>query len=108
MPSSRLDRSGYLGSIRIHGEGVEYLLKVADAKLQRNGMRFRTRVAFPIWRELTVELRLREGEPAQSCSSIVVSCSGDDYQGYAICLLFLNLSTVSGQRWAQIVDSRLA
>lgn len=108
MPSSRVDRSGGFSPIHIQGHQVEMRLDMESVAVRRNGIEFRSATPMPVWREMTVEFSMGSMEGPIKCNGIVVSCSGDKYIGYAVCMLFLSLAPSAEQQWCQFVESRLA
>ena len=72
---------------------IQCLTLPAEAvRVRKTGIEFRSREAIPPWTEMTVSLQ-RPGESKKiNCSGVIVACDGNRLQGYAISMLFTNLS----------------
>jgi hypothetical protein len=66
--------------------------------IRRNGVEFRSPSPFPVWTEMTVLLRAPDEPLPIRCTAVVVACDGNRHTGYAVSLLFLNLSRQSEER----------
>lgn len=108
MSSGRLDRSGAFSSSDSTGRETHLTLKLDAVQLRPNGLEFRSPTPMVVWREMSVELEVGRDAKPFVCRGIVVSCAGDKYLGFTVCMLFLSLNPQAQQRLSQIIDSRLA
>ncbi|MGD1084170.1 MAG: PilZ domain-containing protein [Verrucomicrobiota bacterium] len=72
---------------------VQCLTLPAEAvRVRKNGIEFRSRDPFQPWTEMTLSLR-RSGQTQQiNCTGVIVACNGNRHEGFAISMLFTNLS----------------
>jgi hypothetical protein len=70
----------------------------AAVRIRPNGVEFRSPGPFPLWAEMTVTLQAPGGQGRIHCTAVVVACDGNRHWGYAVSLLFLNLTRHSQER----------
>jgi hypothetical protein len=75
---------------------TQCLTLAAEAvRVSKNGIEFRSRDAIPAWTEMTLSLQ-RPGESKKiNCTGVIVACNGNRHDGFAISMLFTNLSRQS-------------
>jgi hypothetical protein len=60
--------------------------------IRKNGIEFRSRDPIQPWTEMTLSLQ-RSGETKRvNCTGVIVACNGNRHDGFAISMLFTNLS----------------
>lgn len=108
MSSSKADTSGVFEPVTVQGDRTKLALPPDAVRVRRNGIEFRSSTPIPVWTEMTVSLQ-SPGESARvNCTGVIVACAGNRHTGYAISLLFMNLSRQSQEKIALLADSRLA
>jgi hypothetical protein len=108
MSSSKADTSGVFEPVTVQGDRTKLALPPDAVRIRRNGIEFRASTPIPVWTEMTVSLQ-SPGESARvNCTGVIVACAGNRHTGYAISLLFMNLSRQSQEKIALLADSRLA
>lgn len=108
MSSSKADTSGIFEPVTVQGNQTKLSLPPDAVRIRRNGIEFRSSAPIPVWTELTVSLQ-SPGEAARvNCSGVIVECSGNRHTGFAISLLFMNLTPQSQQKISLLADSQLA
>jgi hypothetical protein len=95
MATSRLDSSGVFQRCFIQAEDVQFTVPPEALRFRRSGIEFRSPKAFPLWTEMTVSLQSPGNGRKLRCTGVVVACDGSRHTGYAVSLLFLNLSRQS-------------
>ena len=53
---------------------------------------------------MTVSLHIPHEERNVNCNGVVVACSGNDYEGYLVSMLFTNLSRQSQARLSMLAS----
>jgi len=107
MSSSKADTSGVFEPVTVQGDRTKLALPPDAVRVRRNGIEFRSSTPIPVWTEMTVSLQ-SPGESARvNCTGVIVACAGNRHTGYAISLLFMNLSRQSREKIALLADSRL-
>ena len=76
--------------------------------IRPNGVEFRSPQAFPVWTEMTVDLSAPGQRSGVRGTGVVVACDGSRHVGYAVSLLFLNLSRQSQERLRSMAHAGLA
>jgi hypothetical protein len=64
-------------------------------RFHKNGIEFRVSHPIAAWTEMTVTVRSPRGGRKLNCTGVVVACSGNSKSGYAVSMVFTNLSRQS-------------
>jgi hypothetical protein len=108
MAASRLDRSGFLQpDFVIHVGDREFALPAPAVRIQRNGIEFRAPSSFPLWTEMTITLEAPGWADFFECTGVVVACDGNRHRGYAVSVLFVNLSRRSEEQLGLLAQAEL-
>lgn len=105
MATSRIDYSGSFQPFHIEAESVRFTLPPNAVRVRPNGIEFHSPKAFPVWHEMTVALQAPGAVRKLKCSGVVVACDGNRHSGYAVSLLFLNLSRQSSEQLAVLAGA---
>ena len=108
MSTSKLDTSGVFQPVTVQGDQTQLSLPPDAVRFRKNGIEFRSPTPIPAWTEMTVTLQSPRDEKKVSCTGIVVACDGNRHTGYAVSMLFLNLSRQSQERLHLLAFSQLA
>jgi hypothetical protein len=108
MATSRLDRSGIFRPLVVQADQTQLRLPPGSAQIRKSGIEFHSPQPFPEWTEMTVTLRPPGASSEVRCTGVVVACAGNRHTGYAVSLLFLNLSRRSQERLRVLADACLA
>jgi hypothetical protein len=105
MATSRLDYSGTFQPFHIEAGSVQFTLPPSAVRVRPNGIEFHSPKAFPVWHEMTVALQAPGTERKLRCSGVVVACDGNRHSGYAVSLLFLNLTRQSSEQLTALASA---
>jgi len=108
MSTSKLDTSGIFHPVTVQGDQTTLSLPPAAVKIRKSGIEFRSPTPIPLWREMTVALQSPGDAKKLHCTGIVVACNGNRHTGYAVSMLFMNLSRQSQERLSLMAYSQLA
>src|SRR5262245_31552921 len=108
MSSSKLDTSGIFNPVTVQGDKTQLSLPPDAVRFRRNGIEFRSPTPIPVWTEMTVTLRSPGDTGKVNCTGVIVACDGNRHTGYAVSMLFLNLSRQSQERLNLLAFSNLA
>jgi hypothetical protein len=106
MSTSKLDTSGVFHPLKIQSQQTRLTLPSHAVRIRKNGIEFRTAHAISAWTEMTVDLYSPADGKKIHCTAIVVACNGNRHTGYAVSMLFLNLSRQSQERLAELAAPR--
>ena len=73
-------------------------LPTAAVRVHKNGIEFRNNDPIPAWTEMTVTLQGPKPARNVNFTGVVVACSGNRDEGYAISMLFTHVSRLSQAR----------
>ena len=108
MSTSKLDTSGIFHSVTLQGDRTQLSVPPDAVRFRKNGIEFRAPTPIPVWTEMTVALQSPGETGKVTCTGIVVACDGNRHTGYAVSMLFLNLSRQSQERLNLLAFSQLA
>jgi hypothetical protein len=108
MSTSKLDTSGIFESVTVQGNQTTLNLPPAAVRIRKNGIEFRSPTPIPLWTEMTVALQSPTDSRKLHCTGIVVASNGNRHTGYAVSMLFMNLSRQSQERLNLMAYSQLA
>jgi PilZ domain len=98
MSASKIDTSAVFQPLTVESDRTTISLAQDAVRIRRNGIEFRSPAPIPVWAEMTVTLEsVGEGKRVH-CTGVVVACEGNRHTGYAVSMLFLNLSRQSQER----------
>ena len=70
-------------------------LPADTVRIRKSGFEFRSVTPFTPWTEMTVGFQMPGSAKRVQCNAVVVACSGTPHAGYAISMLFTNLSRLT-------------
>jgi len=108
MSTSKLDTSGVFQPVTVKSDRTTLNLPAAAVRIRKNGIEFRSPTSIPVWNEMTVTLQSAGETKKVNCTGIVVACEGNRHAGYAVSILFMNLSRQSQERLNLLAYSQLA
>lgn len=108
MSTSKADPFNIFRPVTFQGNQTRLALPQDAVRVRRNGVEFRSPEPIPVWAEMTVTLQTPFEGRRFSCTGVVVACEGNRHQGYAVSMLFLNLSRQSRDRLSALVPPRSA
>jgi len=108
MSTSKLDTSGVFQPVTLKSDRTALSLPQAAVRIRKNGIEFRSPTPIPVWAEMTVSLQSAGDVKKLNCTGIVVACEGNRHAGYAVSMLFMNLSRQSQERLNLLAYSQVA
>ena len=108
MSASKLGRSDPFNPVTVHSQTKRLSLSENAVRIRRNGIEFRSDMAIPVWTEMTVALETPFDPKKFEANGVVVDCHGNRHAGYAIALVFTNLSLPDKARLQLLAFSSLA
>ena len=108
MSTIKLDTSGDFKPLTLQSDRTTLSLPQNAVCIRKNGIEFRSPTPIPIWNEMTVTLESAGESKRVNCTGIVVACDGNRHTGYAVSILFMNLSRQSQERLNLLAYSQLA
>ncbi len=108
MSTSKLDTSGVFHPVTLKSDRTALNLPQAAVRIRKNGIEFRSPTPIPVWNEMTVSLQSAGDVKKVNCTGIVVACEGNRHAGYAVSMLFMNLSRQSQERLNLLAYSQVA
>ena len=89
-------KTSVAASLELPRSTTQCLTLSAEAvRVSKNGIEFHSLEAFAPWTEMTVSLQRAGDAKRVNCSGVIVACKGNRHEGYAISMLFTNLSRQS-------------
>lgn len=108
MSTSKLDATGSFQPLTIQAGPTRLSLPSGSVAIRPNGIEFLSAKPWPLWTEVTVELRsVGEPRPVRG-SGVVVDCSGNRHTGYVVSLVLMSLTRQSQARLSQWASLRPA
>ena len=108
MSTSKLDTSGVFQPLTFQTQQTRLELPADAVRIRKNGIEFRSPTPIPAWTEMTVDLQSPGETKRIRGTGIVVACDGNRHIGYAVFMVFLNLSRQSQERLNFLAYSQLA
>lgn len=108
MSTSKLDTSGIFEPVTVQADRTTLSLPSNAVRIRRNGIEFRSPTPIPLWTEMTISLQSPGEAKRVRCTGVTVACTGNRHTGYAVSILFMNLSRQSQERLNLLVYSQLA
>jgi hypothetical protein len=95
MSTSKLDTSGVFQPVTLKSTSTNLTLSASDVRIRKNGIEFVNHSAIAPWTEMTVELHSPKDGKKVRATGVVVDCTGSRHTGYAVSMVFMNLSRQS-------------
>lgn len=92
MSTSKLDTSGVFLPLVLLSPQTQLHLAPGTVCVRKNGIEFRSPNPIPLWTEMTVDLESAKQTKSFQCTGVVVACQGNRHEGYAVSMVFMNLS----------------
>ena len=92
MSTSKLDTSGVFRPLVLLSPQTQLRLCPETVCVRKNGIEFRSSSSIPLWTEMTVELEVPQQSRTFQCTGVVVACQGNRHEGFAVSMIFMNLS----------------
>jgi hypothetical protein len=78
--------------VTVQAQTTRLDLPASAVRIRKNGIEFRSQNAIPVWTEMTVSMRTPTDTRKLNFNGVVVACNGNRHAGYAVSLLFTNVS----------------
>jgi hypothetical protein len=87
---------GSIGSLQqdvtVEARQARLTLSPQACVIHKNGIEFRSEIAFARWVEMTVTLQSPQDGAKVHCTGVVVDCTGTKHSGYYVSMVFTGLS----------------
>jgi len=104
MSARTIRTEGILSTVNVQARQTRLSLSTDQVRIHRNGVEFRSDTAIAPWTEMTVSLQSPEAGRV-NCTGVVVACTGNRHDGYAVSMVFTSLSKQSQARLESMVFS---
>ena len=108
MSARKLEHPELLQPVTVQSQTTSLNLPASAVRIRKNGIEFRAASPIPVWTEMTVSLQSAGETKKVNCTGIVVACDGNRHTGYAVSMLFMNLSRQSQERLNLLAYSQFA
>lgn len=107
MSTSKLDTSGVFQPLEVVGEKIKLTLSHHSVRIRKNGIEFSSLKAFPVWKEMSLDLVSPSSHRKVHCTGVVVACDGNRHMGYTVSMVFMSLSQQAQECLDQLAQGRL-
>jgi hypothetical protein len=108
MSSSKLDRSGVFEPPKVQTGQTQLSLAPDSVRVRKHGIEFKSPKAFPLWKEMTVEMTSPQESKKVRFTGVVVACQGNKHTGHLISMLITNMTRQDQARLGHMAMDRLA
>lgn len=108
MSSSKLDRSGVFGPLKVHTAQTQLSLAPDAVRVHKHGIEFKAPKSFPLWKEMTVEMASPQETKKAHFTGVVVACQGNKHTGYLVSMVITNVTRQDQARLGHIAGTSLA
>jgi hypothetical protein len=108
MSARKVDSADFFQPVTVQSEGTRLDLPASALTFRKNGIEFRAQEPIPAWTEMTVSLQTPGEAKRLNCTGVVVACNGSRHTGYAVSMVFTNLSRQAQLRLHNLAYSPLA
>jgi hypothetical protein len=106
MSARKIESAGSLQQhVTVQARQARLSLSPNSVIIHRNGIEFRSPVAFAPWTEMTLTLQSPPDNGAIHCSGVVISCTGSKHVGYHVSMVFTGLSKHAQARLNTLAQS---
>ena len=92
MSARKIENTGLFQPITVQAQTTRLDLPAKAVRIRKNGIEFRADAAIPVWTEMTVAMQTPADARKVNFAGVVVACNGNRHAGYAVSLLFTNVS----------------
>jgi hypothetical protein len=103
--SARKFDTEILSSVNVQARQTRLSLSADQVRIHRNGVEFRSETPITPWTEMTVTLQSPRDGARVHCTGVVVGCTGNRHDGYAVSMVFTSLSKQSQARLESLAFS---
>ncbi len=93
-----MDKSGVFEPLTVQTPQTQLSLAPSAVRVHKNGIEFRTAKPFPIWKEMTVEMRSPNNPKKVHFTGVVVACNGNRHTSYLVSMVYTSVSRLSQER----------
>ena len=103
--SARKFDTDILSAVNVQARQTRLSLSADQVRIHRNGVEFRSETPIASWTEMTVTLQSPRDAGRVHCTGVVVGCTGNRHDGYAVSMVFTSLSKQSQARLESLAFS---
>ena len=92
MSARKIGSSEIFQRVTVQAPATKLDLAASSVRVRKNGIEFRSHDAIPIWAEMTVAMQMPQVTGKVQFNGVVVACDGNRHTGYAVSMLFTNVS----------------
>ena len=105
MSARKIGTPSLLQRLPLPAQTTRLDLPASSVRVRKNGIEFRAENPIPIWTEMTVAMEAPQSTKKLTFTGVVVACSGNSHNGYAVSMLFTNVSKQAQARLNSLVLS---
>jgi len=105
MSARKVSVSRSVPHVAVHTRQTCLKLSPSAVVIHKNGIEFRSAMAFSPWSELTLTLRSPRDGARVHCSGVVISSTGSKHSGYHISMVFTGISKQAKARLSALAFS---
>jgi hypothetical protein len=98
MSARKFDVSSVFPTVSVQSRQTRLSLAPEQVRIHKNGVEFHSATPIAPWTEMTVTLQAVRDTGRVHCNGVVVGCSGNRHDGYAVSMVFTSLSKQSQAR----------
>jgi hypothetical protein len=92
MSARKLGNQSFSDRLSVQAPATRLDLPASAVCVRKNGIEFRSGEPIPVWTEMTVAMETPQSPKKLSFTGVVVACNGNRHTGYAVSMLFTNVS----------------
>jgi hypothetical protein len=92
MSARHIQSDSFQQQVTVEARQSRLTLSPGSVIIHKNGIEFRSAVAFATWTEMTLTLQSPGGSGKVNCNGVVIACTGNKHAGYHVSMIFTGLT----------------
>ena len=92
MSARKIGSGSFQQHVTVEARQARLVLSPGSVIIHKNGIEFRSAVAFASWTEMTLTLQSPADNGKVNCNGVVIACTGNKHAGYHVSMVFTSLT----------------
>lgn len=108
MSARKVESNSFQQHVTVEARQARLTLSPGSVIIHKNGIEFRSAIAFSAWTEMTLTLQSPTDNSRVNCTGVVIACTGNKHTGYHVSMVFTSLTKQAQARLTSMASNTIS
>jgi len=108
MSARKVESGSFQQHVTVEARQARLTLSPGSVIIHKNGIEFRSAIAFSPWTEMTLTLQSPADNGRVNCTGVVIACTGNKHAGYHVSMVFTGLTKQAQARLTTMASGAIS